>query len=358
MKPKLTTRILKYLLITSVAIAVATALIWIILQGYSAPWTGFADFTKPNSDFTRGKTLWDWMQLFIIPIFLSVGVFFLNRSERESERQRAEERTNLEREIAADRQQEAAFQAYLDRMADLLLKGELRTTENEEMHNVARTRTLTVLRGLDKTRKGLVLRFLQESNLLTKEKAVLDLNSADLSGAILSNAILSNVDLRGVNLSNAELRGTNLRGANLSGTNLRRANLSGADLRDVNLSSVDLSDAILYHSFLSNADLTIANMQRANLSSAVLNDAILIDAILVDAILNASDLSGANLSGADLSGTDFSSVNLSHAFMRGANLKGANLNDANLSGASVTNEHLATTKSMNGTILPDGTKHD
>ena len=56
------------------------------------------------------KTLWDWMELLIIPLFLAGGAFFLNRSER-----------NNEREIATDRQREAAFQAYLTQMKDLLL---------------------------------------------------------------------------------------------------------------------------------------------------------------------------------------------------------------------------------------------
>ena len=156
MKPKLLNRILKYLLTASMFIAMASALIWIALKGYSVAWTGFGDYTKPDGDFIRGKTLWDWMQLFIIPISLSIGVFLLNRAERSNER-----------EIAIDRQREAALQSYLDKIADLLLKEKLRTTESEEVRNVARGRTLTVLRGLDGTRKGIVVHFLYEAGLLS-----------------------------------------------------------------------------------------------------------------------------------------------------------------------------------------------
>src|SRR5262245_4227897 len=64
------------------------------------------------------KTLWDWMDLLIIPAVLAIGAFVLNRSERAVERQVAEDRAKLEREIATDRQQEAALQAYIDRISD------------------------------------------------------------------------------------------------------------------------------------------------------------------------------------------------------------------------------------------------
>src|SRR5688572_26778794 len=167
-------RLKKYLLYAAVVIA-GGSFLFILIETVRLKNTGF-----------EPKTLWDWMELLIIPLILAMGAFYLNRSEREVERerverrakferQRAEENADLEREIATDRQQEAALQAYLDRMAELLLEKELRTTENEEVRNVARIRTLTVLRGLDATRKGLLLRFLYEAGLISKEKGVVSL---------------------------------------------------------------------------------------------------------------------------------------------------------------------------------------
>ena len=158
----------QYLLYASLII-VGGGLIFILVETVRAKNTGF-----------ETKTLWDWMELLIVPLFLAGGAFFLNRSEKEIERQRTEDRANLEREIATDRQQEAALQSYLDRMAELLLEKKLRTTENKEVRNVARTRTLAVLRTLDGTRKGIVLRFLKEAGLIDKEKTIVDLEGADL----------------------------------------------------------------------------------------------------------------------------------------------------------------------------------
>src|SRR5258706_13159532 len=155
----------QYLLYASLII-VGGSFVFILIETVKAKNTGF-----------ETKTLWDWMQLLIIPLFLAGGAFFLNRSERKTER-----------EIAKDRQQEEALQSYLDRMAELLLKEKLRTTRNKEVRNVARTRTLTMLRGLDATRKGFVLRFLQDANLIAKGKNIVNLEGADLTGADLFQA--------------------------------------------------------------------------------------------------------------------------------------------------------------------------
>lgn len=180
-----------------------------------------------NNTGFETKTFWDWMELLIIPVVLGGIAFFFQSTERDTERLIAANRMKLEREIATDRQQEAALQAYLDRMSELLLVRELRTSQNEEVRNVARIRTLTVLRGLDEARKAIVVLFLYESRLIVDE-LIVDLTGADLSGVKLSGVELSRVNLSKVNLSGAKLSSTKLNDANLNGANLHSAKLSGA----------------------------------------------------------------------------------------------------------------------------------
>ncbi|CAG1015559.1 Secreted effector protein PipB2 [Anaerolineales bacterium] len=327
-----------------VVVIILLTLIWAALQGYSIAWTGFGDFTNPNGEFVRGKTLWDWLELFVIPIFLGAGAFLLNRSERESERRQAAERAKLEREILIDRQREAAFQAYLDRMEDLLLKENLRITENEEVRDIARTRTLSVLRGLDGNRKGLLVRFLFEARLI-EEECIVNLSEADLRDA----------DLNFANLSGARLDGTNLSGANMIRADLSGANLTNADLSDAKLGGANLTGAKL------GADLSRANLMYADLGGANLSGANLNYADLWHVILRKADLSGASLSDAKLSGADLSSANLLFVFLKNADLSDANLNYADLSGAKlknaiVTTEQLLTARLLRGATMPDGTK--
>jgi len=312
--------------------------IWLARLGYSAAWTGFG---KQIDGSLHAKTLWDWMNLLLIPLFLAGGAFLLNRSKRNTERQSADERAALDREIAVSSQQEAALQAYIDRMAELLLKEKLSKFSSEEVRNIARIRTLTVLRNLDPKRKGAVLLFLKDSGLIDRE-AVIDLCEADLRGASLAFSNLYRINLSDADLSGADLRGTNLSKAYLGDANLSGADLSGANLKAANLFEANLSGANLNRTKLSNA-----NLGRADLRGCRLHEADLHEADLSGVNLNVGDLVGANLRGAKLGG----------AKLLGADLREADLSQADLSGTEITETELEKAKSLEGTTMPDGTKH-
>ncbi|HNQ95120.1 MAG TPA: pentapeptide repeat-containing protein [Anaerolineales bacterium] len=216
-----------------------------------------------NTGF-EGKSLWDWMELLIIPLVLALGAFYLNRSERALERQIAEDRAKLERELATDHQQETALQSYLDRMTELLLENNLQAVKNEEVSNVARIRTLTVLRGLDRVRKGLVLLFLKESKLIQLKRPIVDLSGADFKDSDLILADLTNCYLLGVNFEGASLLGAYLQNSNLEGTNLHKADLRRADL----------SNAILMNAYLEDALVTTEQLKTAKtLKGTIMPDA-------------------------------------------------------------------------------------
>jgi uncharacterized protein YjbI with pentapeptide repeats len=281
----------------------------------------------------EGKSLWNWMELLIIPLFLVLGAFYLESSQRavehkiatariEEDRQLAEQRISedqwlaekrakLEREIAADRQQEAAFQTYLDRMGELLLEKKLRTTKVEEVRDLARTRTISVMRVLDPKRNNLVIQFLREAKLIFEENSI----------------------LKGANLESVNLKGANLKELNLQGADLQKAYLRGAHLVGANLQNANLQDAYLESAYLDGQHLEGVNLQDARLQFAK----------LVGAHLERANLRGANLRGAHL---------------RDAHLEGADLRGANLKEAKVSDEQLATTILLKGATMPDGTIHD
>src|SRR5216683_549921 len=296
------------LLLVVGAMVLLMGVVVLIIAGYifKWDWTGFNEHRGPNIlQYQPAKTLWDWLQLLgvlAIPVAVVLGVAWF--TTKQGQVGDAENKDN---------QREAALQAYIDNMLELLLAKNLRSsTEDEEVQKIARVRTLTVLRRLDAERKGSVLQFLQESGLIGKDKRVIHLTGANLIGANLIGANLSGANLSGVYLSRADLSGVDLSGAYLFLANLSKANLSGASLYEANLS--------------------LANLSRA-------------------------DLSGANLSKANLSGANLSEVVLSGANLNGANLNGADLSGANLRGALVTAEQLTATKLLLGATMPDGSKH-
>jgi uncharacterized protein YjbI with pentapeptide repeats len=359
------------LAVLGAATVVVAAVVVLIRIGQHYQWTGFGELVRPkadNQEIQPRKTLWDWLQLFIVPLALAaIGLWF--SAQQDAHQQKIEEkRAKSDRHIEEQRAQDAALQAYLDQMSQLLLEGDLLDSKQDsEVRTLARARTLTVLTRLDSRRKGSVVQFLYEASLINKENPVVSLSDVRLSGANLSHLELSDA-----NLSEAELKGANLSDANLSDANLSEAELKGANLSDANLSDANLSDAKLDGADLSLANLPGADLSGANLSDANLSDANLSDAKLDEgAVLSLANLRRADLSGADIGGGTFlfdadlrraelNDANLKGAYLRGAYLKGAYLRGASLREAEgVTQEQLEKqAETLEGATMPDGSIHD
>ena len=114
----------------------------LVVAAYGAEWTGFP-----------GQTLWDWLQLLIVPAVIAAGGVWFNRRQQERERE-AQNRRECERvaqeavqrerelEIESQRSQDEALQAYLYQMGQLLLEEGLRDTdEGREARTLARAHT-------------------------------------------------------------------------------------------------------------------------------------------------------------------------------------------------------------------------
>lgn len=237
--------------VATVLISLAALLVVLVILGYifNWGWTGLGPYISPTKDsnFQRGKTLWDWLQLLIIPLALAIIAILFNRAERKNEQK-----------IASDNQQEAALQGYIKEMSELMLERDLRKSDvDAEVRTIARVRTLTVLRRLDAERKGSVLQFLYEAGLINgdKDKVVIHLQVADLNGAKLTRIFLNGVNLSRVNLNEAVLYRAILTNAILELADLRGANIREADLIRYDLSNADLTEADLSGAILIGANL-------------------------------------------------------------------------------------------------------
>src|SRR5215207_3948854 len=278
--------------------------------------------TKKSRWGFRGMTVRDWLPIggaLLVPLVIALGSWAITWQLQKLENQRAE----AERELAEQRAQDEALQAYLDQMSHLILDRQLLEVEQggpvhepgDPVHTLAQARTSTAILRLDAEHNESVTHFLITSGLSVRSK-----DSPRL--------------LRGSTLSHAKLSG---------------AHLPNADLGDADLSGADLSNALLL-----NANLIVADLSGADLSNALLDNADLV------ADLSNADLSGANLLGADLSDGNLFGADLSRADLSGANLVGANLENANLSGADgITNAELEQqTVSLEGADMPNGQKYE
>jgi len=286
------------ILVVAIILVVAFAF---IIVGYRFDWTGFSGNSK------SGKTLWDWLQLLIIPAVLAVGGYVINLTISRGEQKSIQQRDQTERDIAKDNQQEAALQDYFDKMSELLLEKHLRASQpSDEVRKIARVRTLRVLSRLDNKRKGNVLQYQYETGLIYKDNCIIDLSSADLRFA----------DLLGADLGRADLSGVRLGKAVLGLAFLNEADLSGADLSEADLMYTSLSKAKLSRTYLMRAHLEYADLTGAFLYEAYLHGAFLREATLGGANLRFTWLIGADLRGADLTGAELGMVGLSKAELR------------------------------------------
>jgi len=213
-------------------------------------WSGFGD-----------KTLWDLLDLLIVPTVLAIGALLFNLAERSSATK-----------IANDRIREATLQKYIETIAELLLENKLISSKKEAKaaRDVARAQTLTVLRGLDGVRKGIVLRFLYESELIKRigdKPPVINLHTADLRSVVLKNTDLSFIDLSGSDMREAEMNSVILQYASLSVTNFCNANLNEADFSNANLRGADLSNASMRKVNLSGSIRDGVNLEGAILTA-------------------------------------------------------------------------------------------
>ena len=225
-------------LIAFLTVVIVLIILSILGYNFNWDWTGLGPYISPphskDSDFQRGKTLWDWLQILFIPAILTLGALWFTS------------RQNQDREISLDNQREVALQAYIDKMSELILEKNLRESQlKAEVRDIARVRTLTILPQLDSIRKGSVLRFLAEAGLISTTNTVVGLSLANLRGADLHLAILNDVNLYNSDLRSADLRGADLSDAELIEADLYETRLGKASMQRVNLTSAGLAKADL-----------------------------------------------------------------------------------------------------------------
>jgi len=102
------------------------------------------------------------MQLLFIPVVLTLGAIWYTA------------RQSHDLQITLDNQRETVLQTYFDKMSELLLHENLRTSKRgDDVTNIAHARTLTVLPKLDPNRKRSIILFLVGLDLLAVKNGLL-----------------------------------------------------------------------------------------------------------------------------------------------------------------------------------------
>ncbi|WP_228008328.1 pentapeptide repeat-containing protein [Microcystis aeruginosa] len=208
-------------------------------------WSGF-----------QKKSFWDWLQLLIVPLMLALGAFYLNSAADFRDYQIAQEQKH--QEILTD---------YFSKMQGLIVETKkIKETSGykeshpkdkeanllQEFRSTAKALTLSVLEQLDGERKGKVITYLAESQLINKIDPL--------------------IQLGGANLQKLELKGRQVFSSiNIVGANMTATELSDILISDSDLSTVNLTDAVLQDVTFENSDLSGINFDGASLTNVSLD---------------------------------------------------------------------------------------
>lgn len=335
----------------------------LISAAYRISWLGFSERPAPPEGLEPAKTLWDWMELCIAPLFLAIIASFIalwfSRQQR----------------IAAKRSElhqayKVVLESFLDRMTQFLVEHSLRESPEESVvRDITRAWTLSSLRRLDGKHRSVILQFLNESGLITKGEEILSLEGADLQ-----NLWLTGFDLRNANLNGADMTGASVdiehdteHVSYLAKPPLRVGNIHYM----ANLAESTLAGTRFYQARMGFTYLRDIRAPRADFRGADLNRSILAGADFNGAWFEGSNLQVANLAGADLRNaifhgptgcfhTPFLFIARIFWWIAGldnvggtAMLHGADLSGADLRGATISEKQLASVRSLEGAILHD-----
>lgn len=318
----------------------------LIILGYQFPIVGFSDFTTPTGEYFRGKTFWDWIELAILPIILTLVAYRFTNEQK-----------TRELAIAQSNKGADALQKYFDQLANLFIEQDLSSDEKQSAATeFTKARTLITLDMLDGRQKGHLIRFLYELELINKEATTLELRKANLSTLILEPGYYEGINLSKTNLDQAEIFYCNFSKGDFSGCTIENSILENVDFHEADLNYVSFYKSDLFDSNLSRSQLTKAIFKDANLYRAKLENiqarssnfrgANLRKTLLKDAYLAFADFSFANLKEADLNGAD-----LNHANFTGANLSNSILDYTDLTDAIISKRQLRQAKSSKGAKL-------
>jgi len=223
-------------------------------------WSGF-----------QKKSFWDWLQLLIVPLMLALGAFYLNSAADFRDYQ-----------IAQERKQQEVLTDYFSKMQGLIVETKkIKETSGytklhpkdeaarllPEFRSTAQALTLSVLEQLDGKRKGKVIIYLAESQLITVDNNKLStqpeikLDGANLAGMVLNNVDQVMVDKKplGIAITGADMTDSTIKSVRLFvDSQLGRSDFSRANLTDVYFTNANMSLAKFFQGTINvNFDGTI-----------------------------------------------------------------------------------------------------
>jgi uncharacterized protein YjbI with pentapeptide repeats len=244
-------KIIRIIIIAILIVASFALINWAIHPNSSPNWTGFGKYDE-NKQGPRAKSLWDWLDLLIIPFAIGIVAWSFKEAEKEKSNKNEEERA-----------QNDVLDSFIKIMTDLITNYSLANSKSTlETKIIARTRINLALNRLNAIRKGQVIQFLFESGLIDQNPQI-KLLGGNIKDALLDGIVLSEAEIKGAYFNNASIKCSNLNRAIFTSSNFTSADLSNSLVENTDFSYTNLTKTKL-----KGMDLRSANFEGANLTKA------------------------------------------------------------------------------------------
>lgn len=249
-------RILRVVLLIAMALAVFRIMLWAINPSDAPEWTGFSKYCiSPNVE--PEKKLWDWLDLLLVPAFLAIAAWLISQSEKSTDRRRE-----------LDRFEHDNLAKYFELMTSLFVQDKLNEKSTTSQRSVGRIQTLRILRLSSGSKKGEVLQFLYEADMI-QGSPIVSLNGANLCDGEFDNIILKKCEIRGAYFCRASLVNAHLDEGNFGGSDFTSARLTGAHVNGASFKGADFKSATLKNMDLRKANIEDTDFKDANLDGSV-----------------------------------------------------------------------------------------
>lgn len=236
--------------ITIIILCIIGFAIYLSLLPVLPAWTGFGESIKDETK-EAAKTLWDWLDLLIIPAVIGLLGWLYSQTEKIKTKKRDEERSQNE-----------VLESFLLTMTNLIIEHKLHDTPNRQILSIARARINIALHNLNGSRKGQVLQFLYESDLIDLTPKI-NLIGINFQNVVIDEIVLGKSEIKGSYFNNSSIQKANLSGGVFIGCDFSDANLSQSLVTNTDFSYSNFTNAIL-----NNMDLTSVNLEGVNLTNA------------------------------------------------------------------------------------------
>ncbi len=289
---------------------------------------------KPIKFGFHNKTLFDWLEIAIIPIFLTIGVFMVDYFNRRNESKSTETKFQNEQRIAQEQYSAAAFNSFLEYYTNIYHSG---NKLNNQEKQTLKFKTRSMFRTLNGFWVGELFDFISNTNLgaaipdifsetdfkdleiLQSKHRRIELNNSNFLRCNALAVVFMEAIFKTVEFTECVLTGGNMQFSDWRNVSIQSCTANGLQCNSSTLGSCMIHKSSLARARFDSAKILASNFIECNMESTIFDNSTISSSKFIDNICE---------------GISFEKTHMSDIIFEDCSLNDANILNAKLSGCS------------------------